>query len=109
VRPDPLPPAGRPAPRDVTPPALDLSAPRRSALRRALRRGVALTAATGEAGRLVVRIAVDPRTARRLRISRNATGPVVVGRRATEIRAGETVVRVSSRAGRAPGCGARRA
>jgi hypothetical protein len=79
---------------DVTAPSLELVASSALTLRTALRRGVRFTATTNEAGRIAVRVLVDRRTARRLRIKKNAEGPVVVGSLTRDIALGETVVNV---------------
>ena len=81
-------------PPDVTAPTLDLLTSSSMSLRTALRGGIRFTAATDEAGRLVVRVFVDRRTARRLGIKKNATRRVVVGSLTRDITTGETVVRV---------------
>jgi hypothetical protein len=87
------PPVAQPA-ADATAPSLELVAPSSLTLRTALRDGVRFTTTTNEAGRVVVRVFVDRATARRLKIKKNATGPVVVGSLARDIAAGETVVKV---------------
>jgi hypothetical protein len=87
------PPVLRP-PADTTAPSLELLAPSSLTLRTALRDGIRFTTTTNEAGRIVVRVFVDRATARRLKIKKNATGPVVVGSLARDIAAGATVVKV---------------
>jgi hypothetical protein len=79
---------------DVTAPSLELLLPSSLALRTALRRGIRFTATASEAGRVVVLVSVDRATARRLKIKKNATGPVVVASLARFIAAGDTVVTV---------------
>ena len=88
------PPPGLQPPADATAPSLELLAPSSLTLRTALRDGIRFTTTTNEAGRVVVRVFVDRATARRLKIKKNATGPVVVGSLARDIAAGETVVKV---------------
>jgi len=92
--PPPPPPPSSSPPSDVTAPTLDLLAPSSLSLRTALRRGLRLTVTSDEAGRLVVRALVSRKTARQLKIKKNAHGPVVVGRLARDIAAGETVVKL---------------
>jgi hypothetical protein len=79
---------------DRTAPVLELARPTSSSLRSALARGVTLAAKTSEAGRIAVRLLVDRKTARRLRIKKHARGPVVVGSLARDIAVGETVLQV---------------
>ena len=81
-------------PADATAPSLALVAPSSLTLRTALRDGLRFRATTNEAGRVFVRVFVDRATARRLKIKKNATGPVVVGSLARDIAAGKTVVKV---------------
>ena len=81
-------------PADATAPSLVLVAPSSLTLRTALRDGIRFTTTTNEAGRVVVRVLVDRATARRLKITKNARGPVVVGSLARDIAAGKTVMKV---------------
>jgi hypothetical protein len=83
------------APLDVTAPSLELVAPSSLTLRTARRRGLRFTATTNEAGHIVARAFVDRKTARRLKIKRNPTGPVAVGALARDIGAGETVLKIN--------------
>jgi Big-like domain-containing protein len=81
-------------PPDVTAPTLELLAPSSLNLRTTLRRGIQFTVTSDEPGRLVVRALVTRKVARQLKIKKNATGPVAVGRLARDIAAGQTVVKV---------------
>jgi hypothetical protein len=82
-----------PPPRDTTPPSVGLAHAKQT-IRNARAKGVALTETSSEAGRLSVAISVDKRTARKLRIKRNAHGRVVIGRLTQAIGAGQTTVHV---------------
>jgi Bacterial Ig domain len=93
-QPSPQPQPNPPPQPDVTAPTLELVPPSALTLRTALRRGLRFAVTSNEAGRLVVRAFVSRKTARRLKINRNARGPVVVGRLARDIAAGEAAVKV---------------
>jgi hypothetical protein len=96
-QPQPQPqPAQTPRPQpDLTAPTLDLTPPSGLKLRDALRHGIRIAVTTNETGRLVVRAFVDRKTARRLRIKKNASRDVMVGSLARDITAGKTTVKVT--------------
>jgi hypothetical protein len=72
---------------DTTKPRLELLARSPQRARRALRRGIQLTATASEAGRLVIEVLVDRKTARNLGIDRR------VGSLARNLAAGKTTLR----------------
>jgi hypothetical protein len=69
-------------------------AERRQTIRSVRRFGLRLRFTTNERCRLDIRVFIDRRTARRLRIDRHARGPVVVGRRTVTLPAGTRTVTV---------------
>jgi hypothetical protein len=60
----------------------------------ALKRGLKLTLRTSEAGRATVKALVDRKTARRLKIKKNAKGPVVVAAAAKRVHSGRNTVKL---------------
>lgn len=83
-----------PQPPDRTPPVLDLARLGGQKLGAVRRRGLKLRVTTNEPGTATVEAAVSRRTARRLRIDRRATGPVIVGRLTKVLVAGDNRVTV---------------
>ena len=65
-------------PHPTEPPTVALGGKSTLKLGTALRRGLRITVTSSAPGRLVARAFVDKKTARRLKIKKNATGPVVV-------------------------------
>lgn len=94
-------PSPQPLP-DVTAPTLDLRVSSSLTLRKALRRGIRVTATTNEAGPIVLGAFVTRKLARRLRIDRKAQGAVLVASRKRDISAGKSVfkLKLSSKARR---------
>src|SRR3954454_12540681 len=80
-------------PRDTTLPTVALSHAKQR-ISNARAHGVALTETSSEPGTLSVAVSVDKRTARRLKIKRNARSRVVIGRLTRALGAGPTTVHV---------------
>jgi hypothetical protein len=96
----PPPPASPTA--DRIAPTLDLARVGGQKLAAVRRRGLKLRLSSDEAGSAIVELSVTRRTARRVRIDRKATGPVVIGRVKKTLVAGdnEVTVKLSKRAQR---------
>jgi hypothetical protein len=87
---------------DVAGPALKVGRSGAQTLAAVRRRGLELLLTSAEAGTVTIELSVSKRTARRVKIKRNAKGPVVVGRANGLLHAGdnEVAVRLSRRAKR---------
>jgi hypothetical protein len=82
-------------PPDLMAPTLSLRTPAAAlALKRALRRGVAVTLTVGEPGRATVRLLLSRRDARRLGVDHEVKRAVTVGRLSRTLAAGDTKVAV---------------
>jgi hypothetical protein len=75
-------------------PNLNLGGKSAFKLSTALKRGVKLTLRTSEAGRATVKALVDRKTARRLKIKKNAKGPVVVAAATKRVHSGRNTVKL---------------
>lgn len=93
VQPPVVQPPPPPPPVDVTSPVFSAAHPKQS-LTNARTKGIKLTSTSDEAGTLVVAIKVDKRTARKLKIERNANRAVTVGTLKQVIAAGDSAVKV---------------
>jgi Big-like domain-containing protein len=91
----PVTPPVKPKPKPQSSPKPDLTAPSLAlATRTVSRRTVSFTATTNEAGKLVLQVLVDRRTARRLKLKRHPATAVVVGSLTRDLAAGSRTVRV---------------
>jgi hypothetical protein len=77
-----------------SPPSLNVGGKSTFKLATALRRGIKLTARSSEAGRVTLKAFVDRKTARRLKLKKNAKGPVVVAAASKRIHAGRNAVKL---------------
>ncbi|HEX5622549.1 MAG TPA: SpoIVB peptidase S55 domain-containing protein [Solirubrobacteraceae bacterium] len=75
-------------------PTLNLGGKSAAKLSTALKRGLKLTLRTSEAGRATVKALVDRKTARRLKIKKNAKGPVVVAAATKRVHSGRNTVKL---------------
>ncbi len=78
---------------DTTPPTIALAHPSQK-LKNARAKGLAITETSSEPGTLHVTVSVDKRTARKLKIKRNARGAVVIGTLTRAVAAGRTALHV---------------
>jgi hypothetical protein len=75
-------------------PNVDLGGKSALKLSTALKRGVKLTLRTSEAGRATVKAFVDRKTAKRLKLKKNAKGPVVVAAATKRVHQGRNTVKL---------------
>jgi hypothetical protein len=85
-------PTATPPPGDHKPCRVRVRAERRQTIRSVRRFGLRLRFTTNERCRLDIRVYIDKRTARRLRIDRHARGPVLVARRTVTLPPGTRTV-----------------
>jgi hypothetical protein len=77
-----------------SPPSLNVGGKSAFKLSTALRRGLKLTVRTSEAGRITLRALVDRKTARRLKIKKNAKAAVVVATASKRVHSGRNTVKL---------------